>query len=72
MTVQETCLFLAIIVQVGHDQMGMLSGDLLILEQYFMAFYRNTMKQDRFCLILRFLHFSDNKNEPVKTCENYD
>jgi len=67
MTVQETCLFLSIIVQMGHDQMGMLKDYWLILEQYFTALYRNTVKQDRFYLILRFLYFNDNKNEPVKT-----
>jgi hypothetical protein len=42
------------------------------LEQFFMTFYRNTMKWDIFYHILRFLHFSDNKNEPGKTDENYD
>jgi len=42
------------------------------LEQYFMAFYGKTMKQGRFYRILRFLNFSDNKNEPDKTDENYD
>jgi hypothetical protein len=30
------------------------------------------MKTDRFFNILRFLHFSDKKNEPDKTGENYD
>jgi len=42
------------------------------LEQYFTAFYRNTMKRDRFCHILGFLHFSHNKNELDKTYENFD
>jgi len=67
MTVQKTCLFLAIIVQMRHEQMGTLKVYRSILEQYFTALYRNTMKQDRFYSIRRFLHFSDNKNEPVKT-----
>jgi hypothetical protein len=30
------------------------------------------MKRYRFLHILRFLHFSDNKNKPDKTDENYD
>jgi hypothetical protein len=30
------------------------------------------MKRDRFLHILRFLNFSDNRNEPDKTDENYD
>ena len=67
MTVQKMCLFLAIIVQMGHDQMGTLKIYRSILEQYFTALYINTMKQDSFYRILRFLHFSDNKNEPVRT-----
>ena len=71
-TVQETCLFLAIIVQMGHNQRDMLQDYWLTLEQYFMALYRNTMKWYRFCHILRFIHCSDNKNEPDKTDKNYD
>lgn len=30
------------------------------------------MKRDRFCHVLRCLHFSDNKSEPDKTDGNYD
>jgi hypothetical protein len=37
-----------------------------------MAFYGNIMKRNRFLHILRFLHFSDNRNEPDKTDGNYD
>ena len=44
MTVQEMCLFLAITLQTGHDQRDTLSDYWLTLEQYFMAFYGNTMK----------------------------
>jgi len=48
----------------GHNQRD-------ILKDYWSrAFYRNIMKQDRFYHILRFLHFSENKNEPNKTFEN--
>jgi len=72
MTVQNMCLFLAIIVQMGHGQRGMLKDYWSTLGQYLMALYRNTVKRDRFCHILRFLHFSDNKNERDKTHENYN
>ena len=44
MTIQETCLFLAIILQMGHNQRDTLSDYCLTLEQYFMDFYGNTMK----------------------------
>ena len=43
-TVQEMCLFLAIIVQMGHNQRGMLKDYWWTLEEYFTAFYGNTMK----------------------------
>ena len=72
MTVQKMCLFLAIIMQIRHDQRDMLKDYLSTLEQYFMAFYGNTMKRGRFYHILRFLHVSDNKNEADKTDVNYD
>jgi hypothetical protein len=60
-TVQEICLFLAIIVQMGHDLRDMLKDYWSTLEQYFTAFCGNTMKRDRFYHIYRFLHGSDNK-----------
>jgi len=71
-TVQEMCLFLAIIVWIGHDPKGTLKDYWSTLEQYFTAFYRNAMKRDRFYHIFGFLHFSHNKNELDKTCENFD
>jgi hypothetical protein len=72
MTIPEMYLFISIVLQMGYDQEDRLKDYWSTLEQFFMAFYRNTMKQDRFLHILRFLHFSDNKNKPDKTDENYD
>jgi len=43
-TVQEMSLFLAIIVQMGHNQRGMLKDYWWTHEEYFTAFYGNTMK----------------------------
>jgi hypothetical protein len=43
-TVQEMCLFLVIIVQMGLDQRDTLKDYWLTLEQYFTAFYGKTMK----------------------------
>ena len=71
-TVQEMCLFLAIIVWIGHNQRGTLKDYWSTLELYFTAFYRNTMKRDRLYHILGFIHFSLNKNEPDNTYENFD
>jgi len=71
-TVQEMYVFLAVIVQMGYDLRDTLKDYWSALEQYFMVFYRNTMKCVRFYHIHRFLHFSDHKNDPDKTDENYD
>jgi hypothetical protein len=72
MTTPEMYLFVSIDVQMGPDQRDRLKDYWSTLEQFLMAFYRNTMKRDRLLCILRFLHFSDKKNEPDKTDENYD
>jgi hypothetical protein len=47
-------------------------GLLVHSKKYFTAFYSNTMKRDRFFHILRFLHFSNNKNQPDKRDEYCD
>jgi hypothetical protein len=44
-TVQDMRLFLAIIVQVGHDQRDMLKGYWSTIEQYFMAIYGSQPKK---------------------------
>jgi hypothetical protein len=70
-TIQEMYLVSSIIVQMGHDE-RQIQRLLVTLEQFFMAFYGNTMKLDIFFHILRFLYFSDNKNEPHMIDEHYD
>jgi hypothetical protein len=66
------CLLFAVVVQMGHNQIDVLKDYWSTLEQYFVAIYGKTMKRDKFSHILRFLYFSDIKNEPDKTDENYD
>jgi hypothetical protein len=63
-TVQEMYLFLSVTVLLPKRQ----TGRLLVppTGTVFMAFYRNTLKRDRFFHILRFLNFSDNKPKPDK------
>jgi len=56
--------FLAIIVQMGYDQKDMVKAYWSTEEQSSIPFYE--MKQDRLYHIVRFLHFSDNKNSPDK------
>jgi hypothetical protein len=41
------------------------------LEQFYVAFYKNTFNLDGFYLILRFLHFSDNKIDHDEADDNY-
>jgi predicted nucleotidyltransferase len=56
----------------GHDQRDTVKDYWFTAENSFTAFYGNTMKRDRFFHILRFLHFSNNKNQSDKTDENYN
>jgi hypothetical protein len=69
-TIPEMYLFVSIALQMGHNQRDRLKDYWSTLEQFFTAFYENTMKRDRFLNILRFLRLSDNKNEPDKTDGN--
>ena len=41
-------------------------------DSFHTTFYGNTMSWDRYLHIIRFLHFTDNKNEPNMKDENYD
>jgi len=66
------CLFLAIIVQMVYNQRDTLKDCWSTLERYLTALYENAIKQDRFFHMLRFLNFSDNKNEPDKTDDDDD
>jgi hypothetical protein len=66
------CLFLAVVVQMGHYQRDVLKDYWSTPEWYFMAFYGKTMKRDRLSHILRFLYFNDIKNEPDKTDKDFD
>jgi len=60
-----------IIVQLGLDQRDMFEDYWSTLDKHFTAFYCNILKQDRLYRVLRFLHFSDNKNEHDKTDVNW-
>jgi hypothetical protein len=63
MTLQEMHSFLGIILQMGHDIKDTLKVYWRRAEQFSMPFYGKTMKQDRFFHILRFLHFTDNRDK---------
>jgi hypothetical protein len=49
----------------GHNVKDMLKRYLLTAEKFFIPFYTNKMKHDRFLHILRFLYFSGHMNKPT-------
>jgi hypothetical protein len=72
MTLQEMYSFSGIILQMGHDIKDTLKAYWSTEGQFSMPFYRKTMKQNRFFHILRFLHFTDKRDEPDKRDDNFD
>ena len=72
MTEAEMLVFLAITIQMGHCIRDKLTDCWSRAENFYTSFYSNAMKRDRFFHILRFLHFTDNKNEPYMTDGNSD
>jgi hypothetical protein len=71
-TIEELYKFLAIIIQMGHDQRDTLKDYWARVEQYHTPFFHNTMVRDRFFHILRFLHFENNENPPNRDDPDYD
>jgi hypothetical protein len=69
-TIEELYNFLAIIIQMGHDQRDTLRDYWSREEQYYTPFYGNTMVRDRFLHILRFLHFENNEAPPNRDVES--
>jgi len=63
MTLQEMYSFSGIILQMGHDIKDTLKAYWSTEGQFSMPFYRKTMKQNRFFHILRFLHFTDKRDD---------
>jgi len=54
----------------GHDVKATLERYCSTAERFFRPLYTNTMEQDQFLHILRFLNFCDYINQPDKN-ENY-
>ena len=68
----EMFSFLAIIILMGHNLHDRLRDYWATSDHFYTPFYSSVMKRDRYFHILRFLHFTDNKNEPDKKDENYN
>jgi hypothetical protein len=56
----------------GHDIRDTLKAYWSTAEQFNTPFFGKTMKRDRFCHILRYLHFTDNRDKPDKRDDNFD
>jgi hypothetical protein len=69
-TMQKMCLCLSITLQMAHDQRDALKNYWCTLNSFLWPCYRNMMKRDRFCRIVRRPHFSNNENEGEKTHSN--
>jgi hypothetical protein len=64
--------FLAIIIQMGHEQQDTMKDYWSRKEQYHTPFFHNILVRDRFFHIFRFLHFENNKEAPDRADPNYD
>ena len=71
-TEAETFVFLALTIQMGHDVREKLTDYWATLDQLYTPLYGTMMKRNRYLHILRYLHFTDNKNEPDRTDERFD
>jgi len=71
-TEAEMFVFLALTIQMGHGVRDKLTDYWAILDQLYTPFYSTMMKLGRYLHILSYLHFTDSRNEPDRTDENYD
>ena len=62
---------LTLTISMGHCVLDEMTDYWSRADNFDTAFYGNAMPRDRYLHILRFLHFTDNKNLPDKD-ENYD
>jgi hypothetical protein len=68
----EMFLILALITQMGCNVVDSLKDYWSTMEKFYMPFYNNTTKCNRFLHILHFPNFTDNNEQPERNYENYD
>ena len=56
----------------GHSVRDKLTDYCATVDQLYTHFYGTMMKRERYLHILRYLHFTDNRNEPDRTEEYFD
>ena len=71
-TEAEMLVFLAMTIRMGHCVRNKLTDYWSTLEQLYTPFYGTMMNWDRYLHILRYLHFTDNRNVPDRTHENLE
>ena len=71
-TKAKVFVFLALTIQIRHYIQDKPTDYWAMTNQFHTSFYSSTMKRDRYLHILRFLHFTDNKNEPDMMDEKSD
>ena len=71
-TEAEMFAFLALTIQMGHGIRDKLTDYWATVDQLYTPLYGTMMKRDRYLHILRYLHFTDNRNEPDRTDKNFD
>lgn len=72
MTVQEVYLFLAIIMQLGHDQKNTLKDYWYTHTNHFTCPFMGTLLNMTVFHVLRFFHFCESRKGPGKADDNYD
>ena len=63
---------LALTIQMWHGVKDKLTDYWGTTDQLYTLVYSTMMKQDQYLHILIYLHFTDNRNEPDRTDENFD
>jgi len=71
-TEAEMFVFLALTIQMGHGVRDKLTDYWSTLDQVYTPFYGTMMNRDGYLPILRYLHFTDNRNECDRTDETFD
>ena len=58
----EMFVFVVLTIQMGHGIRDKLTDYWATVDQLYTPFYGTMMKRDRYLHILRYLHFTDNRN----------
>jgi len=71
-TEADMFVFLALTIEMGQGVRDKLTDYRATVDQLYTPFYGTMMKWYQYLHILRYIHFTDNRNEPDRTDENFD